>query len=86
MSNHDFFSDSLSELRKLFPNLKPVETDRIKKLFNETDIYWNTNYGRFINNKEIKYLLICEAPPSNGHYFYKSINDYFAKSESPDHI
>jgi len=78
MNDPDIFSVNLTELKKLFPQLKTDDIIKIKKLFNDSEAYWNTNLSR-LNKIEIKYLLICEAPPSSGNYFYKNAGDYLFK-------
>ena len=78
MESQNVFADSLPELKRLFPRLESQEISRIKNRYVNSENYWNTN-GLSLNPKVIKYLLICEAPPANGHYFYFSTNDYLFK-------
>lgn len=72
MIDHKVFNDNLDLLEKLFPqefNENLIEIKR--KIFNDTELDWEKNACRF-TNKVIRYLLICEAPPSNGEYFYSN--------------
>lgn len=67
------FNENLNLLEKLFPQ---EFSDRLieekLKMFYATELDWKKNTKRF-TNKKIRYLLICEAPPNNGDYFYSNI-------------
>lgn len=74
--------NNLTELKKLFPKLSPDEVENIKRRHESAEKYWDENLKRFpkeIKNHVIKYLLICEAPPASGNYFYGSTGDYLFK-------
>ncbi len=74
MEEFDLFNENLEELEKLFPNqVSAQKWKELRKIFDDTENYWNTNIKRF-RGKKIKYLLICEAPPSTGKYFYIGAN------------
>ncbi len=78
MDNLNAFTDNLSELKNLLPKLTSEKVSDMKKLHVSSEKYWNRNSLR-IKNQVINYLLICEAPPSSGNYFYKSTGDYLFK-------
>lgn len=66
----DIFTKNLSLLKKLF--YEEVDEDRIeflREVFIKTEDAWYKNVRRF-SSKVIQYLLICEAPPDTGDYFY----------------
>jgi len=89
----DIFNNNLPLLKKLFD--KEVDEDRIKYLrevFIKTEDAWDENVSRF-SRKVIKYLLICEAPPDTGDYFYLNFkkplfstvwNTFFPYEKRPD--
>jgi hypothetical protein len=66
------FNDNLNLLEKLFPQeFSDRLIEKKLKIFNATELEWEENTKRF-TNKKIRYLLICEAPPNNGDYFYSN--------------
>ncbi len=85
LKRNALFYENLEKLQNLFPSINPIEIDALRKNFLLTEKYWNYNLGCFVRKQNypirrftkeivIKYLLICEAPPSSGNYFYKSTN------------
>jgi len=69
--NQDKMSSTFSELAcKLFHSNQ-------KSLYNSTRSMWQKNAVTPLSGKEVKYLLICEAPPSTGKYFYSGKNSTF---------
>lgn len=75
----------LPDLDKLFPNLTLTEIYSLLERLESAEDLWETNQKRYNNgtgNTEgkgspcIKYLLICEAPPVGGQYFYKNPKGY----------
>jgi len=79
---------NLPDLVDLFPDLTVAEIDSLMERLKSAEEHWEINRKRYNNstgNAEgngsscIKYLLICEAPPISGKYFYKSTNDYLFK-------
>lgn len=67
------FNKNFKELKILFPNKLNSQTrSELKRLYNKTETDWKVNIGRYSNKKEIKYLLICEAPSKTGAYFYSN--------------
>lgn len=74
MIDQKVFNENLELLKKLFPqefNENLIEVKR--KIFYNTETDWEKNICRF-TNKAVRYLLICEAPPDNGEYFYSNFN------------
>jgi hypothetical protein len=70
MKDINVFNENLYLLEKLFPEEYNDSLEENKrKLFNETETSWENNIRRFTNNS-INYLLLCEAPPDSGDYFY----------------
>lgn len=68
----DIFSKNLFLLKELFPNqIDATKEGELRKIFHDTESSWSKNLTRF-KVKEIKYLLICEAPPESGKYFYNN--------------
>ncbi len=80
MTTKEVFENNLLLLKKLFPNQINLNTEaQLIKELRRTERIWLNNKKRY-KNKEIKYLLIGEAPPFSGKYFYSSTkNDLFKR-------
>jgi len=69
--DQDIKSSTFSELAcKLFHSNQ-------KSLYNSARSMWQKNAVTPLSGKEVKYLLICEAPPTTGKYFYSGKNSTF---------
>jgi hypothetical protein len=65
-------NEVFDKLEKLFPNqINDIERKALKQAYKDIEHNWETNCPP--KRTEIKYLLICEAPPANGKYFYSGI-------------
>lgn len=86
------FYEYLPQLHNLIPKLKTNagEVEILRQIYLQNDYYYQNNQQKYseiqlkpitrdIRITKIKYLLICEAPPRSGKYFYKSIDDYLFK-------
>lgn len=70
----DVFDQHLQLLWDLFPTqINKQKKRELRNIFENTENSWNANKNRF-SDKEIKYLLICEAPPDSGNYFYNNFD------------
>jgi hypothetical protein len=65
--------DNLDVLKRLFPKKEfdKTEEERLERNYELNHGLWKKNLET-IGNTKIKYLLICEAPPESGDYFYSS--------------
>ena len=60
---HRVFDKNLFILEELFGKEEvSVKLDRLKYIFENTEEKWAENL-KLLKNSEIRYLLICEAPP-----------------------
>lgn len=84
------FEEYLADLKQLYPKKTTKEIEHLRELFFNAEKYWEFNLGRFGREQKlpiqretkqivVKYLLICEAPPESGEYFYKSTDGYLFK-------
>lgn len=68
----DVFDQQLHLLKNLFQNqINVPKEQQLRNIFDTTENFLYNNLKRF-SNREIKYLLICEAPPETGNYFYNN--------------
>ena len=77
------FDKNLFILEELFGKEEvSVKLDRLKYIFENTEEKWAENL-KLLKNSEIRYLLICEAPPFSEieppKYFYNYHNKNFNK-------
>ena len=80
---HRVFDKNLFILEELFGKEEvSVKLDRLKYIFENTEEKWAENL-KLLKNSEIRYLLICEAPPFSEieppKYFYNYHNKNFNK-------
>lgn len=65
---------NLEILGKLFPkkvfDLKEIQ--RLEANYTKNHGLWEGNLNANFNGTQVKYLLICEAPPESGDYFYSN--------------
>lgn len=83
LKNNAPFYEYLGKLKNLFPKLTANKIETLRINFLLTEKHWRYNLGCFVRKQNypirkftreivIKYLLICEASPASGKYFYKS--------------
>lgn len=97
MVDYKVFDDNLFLLEKLFGKEEVLQKlERLKFIYKNTEESWFKNLEYF-QNSEVKYILICEAPPYSEtlvpKYFYNEIdrkfntiiwNVFFENKKKPD--
>ena len=84
MINYKVFDDNLFLLEKIFGKEEVLQKlERLKFIYKNTEESWFKNLEYF-QDSEVKYILICEAPPYSGAgipvFFYNQTNSSFHRT------
>ena len=75
------FNEHFEKLNDIFSKKHNIPQQRpdLTNIHQNTEKSWKANIHRYPGEKLIKFLLICEAPPITGKYFYSDVNTYLFK-------